>query len=270
MATGMTLTLCLSTLHKNRPLAKYVLWSRIDQKSCFKSILAANLLPIVIDTIHSDKGLITDIVEFENRIQELGADNIVCLFATTSCFAPRQSDDILSLGRLCNKYNIPHLINNAYGLQSKLISNKIEHAGSESRIDLFVQSTDKNLMVPVGGAIVAGFDAHIIEAVTHLYPGRASISQTLDVFITLLSLGKNGYMKLVLEREECFEQLKNAMILENLTYNTISIAISLNKFNSKNVAMIGSMLFKRGASGARVVTGEDTIAIDQYSFKGRY
>ena len=40
------------------------------------------------------------------------------------------------------------------------------------RVDAFVQSTDKNFMVPVGGAIVAGFDEKFIDAVSKTYPGE--------------------------------------------------------------------------------------------------
>jgi len=40
------------------------------------------------------------------------------------------------------------------------------------RVDVFVQSTDKNFMVPVGGAVVAGFDASLIEKIGKLYPGE--------------------------------------------------------------------------------------------------
>lgn len=43
MATGMSLTLCLSALRPKRPKAKYVLWPRIDQKSCFKCIFTAGI-----------------------------------------------------------------------------------------------------------------------------------------------------------------------------------------------------------------------------------
>lgn len=38
-------------------------------------------------------------------------------------------------------------------------------------MDAFVQSTDKNFMVPVGGAVVAGFDEKFIDAVSRAYPG---------------------------------------------------------------------------------------------------
>lgn len=39
-------------------------------------------------------------------------------------------------------------------------------------MDAFIQSTDKNFMVPVGGAIVAGFDENFIDAVSKTYPGK--------------------------------------------------------------------------------------------------
>lgn len=39
------------------------------------------------------------------------------------------------------------------------------------RIDAFVQSLDKNFMVPVGGAIIAGFDEDFIKEISRTYPG---------------------------------------------------------------------------------------------------
>ena len=35
-----------------------------------------------------------------------------------------------------------------------------------------MQSTDKNFMVPVGGAIIAGFDKAFIQSVGKMYPGK--------------------------------------------------------------------------------------------------
>ena len=46
MATGMALVLCMLTLKLKRPKAKYVLWPRIDQKSCFKAIVSAGLIKL--------------------------------------------------------------------------------------------------------------------------------------------------------------------------------------------------------------------------------
>lgn len=41
VATGMALVLTMLALRTQRPNSKYVIWPRIDQKSCFKSILTA-------------------------------------------------------------------------------------------------------------------------------------------------------------------------------------------------------------------------------------
>lgn len=49
MATGMALTLSFLTIAEKFPSKKYVLWGRIDQKTCLKSILSANLIPVIIE-----------------------------------------------------------------------------------------------------------------------------------------------------------------------------------------------------------------------------
>lgn len=276
MATGMTMTLSLLTLKANRHDANIVLWSRIDQKSCFKCILTANLVPIIIDTVRVDNELQTNVKEFENQIDSFGPDQIVCIVSTTSCFAPRGCDDLESLSVLSKKFNIPHLINNAYGLQSTYLTHQIEQCQRVGNVDLVVQSTDKNLLVPVGGTILTGFNEKIINDVAKNYAGRASSSQTLDVFITLLHLGCEGYLKLVKERKEMFSYLKEE--LEKIATkhgeklfvnkrNPISIAMSLEHFDNSKVTMIGSMLFTRNISGARVISTNETKAIDGYEFK---
>ena len=63
MATGMSLTLTMLSLKRQRPGAKYVVWSRIDQKSCFKSILTAGLEPAIIElVILASHWLVTDLL----------------------------------------------------------------------------------------------------------------------------------------------------------------------------------------------------------------
>jgi O-phospho-L-seryl-tRNASec:L-selenocysteinyl-tRNA synthase len=62
LATGMTLAMCLLTLRSKVAAAadsdaaapKYVIWSRIDQKSCFKSIITAGLIPLIVDHVLDD------------------------------------------------------------------------------------------------------------------------------------------------------------------------------------------------------------------------
>ena len=101
-------------------------------------------------------------------------------------------------------------------------------------MDAFVQSTDKNFMVPVGGTIIAGFDKLFISKVSQCYPGiticdifvvrpkmteyclflsgRASSSPIIDLFITLLSLGSKEYISLVKERKQLYQSLKEGLV----------------------------------------------------------
>jgi O-phospho-L-seryl-tRNASec:L-selenocysteinyl-tRNA synthase len=277
MATGMTMMLALLTLKAKRFDSNLVLWSRIDQKSCFKCIVAANLVPIIIDTIGQEDELHTNVGEFENQINILGAENIVAIISTTSCFAPRGCDDIEALSKLSKKHGIPHLVNNAYGLQSTYLTHQIEQAQREGNIDYVVQSTDKNLMVPVGGSILFGFNTELVNDVAKMYAGRASSSQTLDVLMTLLHLGRDGYMKMVHERKEVFAYLQERLGILATKHNEktivnkrnpISMAMTLASFDRSKVTAIGSMLFTRGVSGARVVSTEENKTIDGHTFSG--
>ncbi len=61
------------------------------------------------------------------------------------------------------------------------------------RLDAFVQSTDKNLMVPVGGAVVASHSEDFIKTVAQMYPGvilwivvfNSWVSYHIWMFLTL-------------------------------------------------------------------------------------
>lgn len=252
------------SIRHDKPNAKYVLMPRIDQKSCIKSILVAGYTPIILENeLHGDE-LRTNLSLMEEKINELGVDQIACIFSVTSCFAPRSPDKIDEIAVICKKYNIFHLINNVYGLQSTKCTHLINTASKIGRVDVVVQSTDKNLMVPVGGAIVAAYDEEIINKIAHFYPGRASSSQSLDVLITLLSMGSLKYKSLLQERKENFVYLKNelnelAVTMDEKVLNTpnnqISIAFSLASFgsNSKELTEIGSFLFTRNVTGVRLV-----------------
>ena len=74
-------------------------------------------------------------------------------------------------------------------------------------------------MVPVGGAIIACFDKSITDNISKLYPGRASASQSLDLLITLLSMGSNSYRELLKERKECYIYLKDELNKVATKYN---------------------------------------------------
>ncbi|XP_054538787.1 O-phosphoseryl-tRNA(Sec) selenium transferase isoform X2 [Pan paniscus] len=280
MATGMSLTLCFLTLRHKRPKAKYIIWPRIDQKSCFKSMITAGFEPVVIENVLEGDELRTDLKAVEAKVQELGPDCILCIHSTTSCFAPRVPDRLEELAVICANYDIPHIVNNAYGVQSSKCMHLIQQGARVGRIDAFVQSLDKNFMVPVGGAIIAGFNDSFIQEISKMYPGRASASPSLDVLITLLSLGSNGYKKLLKERKEMFSYLSNQIKklseaynerLLHTPHNPISLAMTLktlDEHRDKAVTQLGSMLFTRQVSGARVVPLGSVQTVSGYTFRG--
>ncbi|KAM4612334.1 O-phosphoseryl-tRNA(Sec) selenium transferase [Polymixia lowei] len=280
MATGMSLTLCFLTLRHRRPRARYIIWPRIDQKSCFKAMITAGFEPVVVENVLEGDELRTDLEAVERKMEELGADNILCVHSTTSCFAPRVPDRLEELATMCAKHDIPHIVNNAYGVQSSKCMHLIQQGARVGRIDAFVQSLDKNFMVPVGGAIIAGFSESFIQEISKMYPGRASASPSLDVLITLLTLGANGYKKLLAERKVIYSCL--AQELTNLAsvhgerllhtpHNPISLAMSLDGLQAesdKAVTQLGSMLFTRQVSGARVIPLGKEQTISGHTFRG--
>ncbi|KAF6774712.1 hypothetical protein AHF37_06078 [Paragonimus kellicotti] len=309
MATGMTLTLCLLTLKQRRPAgARFVIWPRIDQKSCFKCILAAGLIPVPINpregsddpkrSVECQHQLGCDLKRFRQALtrpaayllkhwpeaaqrqgitsadaDKHGPESVVCALTTTLCFSPRVPDRLFAITRACMDHGVAHLVNNAYGVQSPRCMRMIESAGQlvtqkqsglvkngtdlgkqcsfddedlvpaetgetsiavqPSAIDLlYVQSTDKNLMVPVGGAIVAGFTADLVNAVAKSYPA-------LDL---------------------------NPLISVSSSTTTTSGRIAWQRLTK-----LGAQLFTQGCSGVRVVLPATAGTVEQlgvYTFPG--
>ena len=288
VATGMAITLTLLAMKAARPkAARYVLWPRIDQKTCLKAVVSAGLEPVVIQNLLCGDQLSTDMDAIVAQVEQLGADNIVCVVSTTSCFAPRGADKVVEIAKLCTTTGIGHIINNAYGVQSAALCKLITSAWRKGRVDAVVQSTDKNFMVPVGGAVIAaGSTSSLIEAVNKTYPGRASLSPLLDVLMTLLYWGQKGWECILHDREELFgyakEQLEHvaAELSEKVLStpdNPISLALTLTKLqpatgesrsSAKHTSFLGSMLFKRSVSGTRVVARGVTSHVAGIDFEG--
>ncbi|KAK2572093.1 O-phosphoseryl-tRNA(Sec) selenium transferase [Acropora cervicornis] len=164
VATGMTLVMTLLTLKQTRPGAKFVIWPRIDQKSCFKCILTAGFEPVIVENVLEGDELRTDLAAVEKQVKDLGSENVL----------------LEEVAKLCKEQAVPHVVNNAYGVQSSKCMHLIQQAARVGRVDAFIQSTDKNFMVPVG---------------------RASATPSIDLFITLLSLGSQGYQRLLQQRK---------------------------------------------------------------------
>ncbi|EER10891.1 hypothetical protein Pmar_PMAR015694, partial [Perkinsus marinus ATCC 50983] len=134
---------------------------------------------------------------------------------------------------------VPLIVNNAYGLQCTKCCSLIEETNRDPQVDAVVQSTDKNFLVPIGGSIVIG-QSDLVSDVGGGYPGRASMSPILDLFITLMSLGKSGWLSMLRKRREMFKDFKMKLqrwtlerglrVLE-VPWNRISLAIDLSSLD---------------------------------------
>jgi len=272
-ATGMALTLCFLTLKLKKPNAKYIILLRIDQKTCIKCIYTAGLEPIIIEnkvTDLEDKTtgvgpLETNIDHLNDVLKNYNLDDILCIMSVSSCFAPREPDDIVKIGNIARQNNLYHVVNNAYGLQCKKTIDMLNKANKSNLVDIVVQSTDKNFMVPVGGSLIYSTDKNIIKDVSENYPGRASANCVLDMFITLTNMGKSGLTQLLKTRKKNFDLLKMELTLlaneldEKVILNVrnkISIAFTIKHLGSK-ANDFGAWLFNCGVMGARVVTRDE-------------
>lgn len=52
-------------------------------------------------------------------------------------------------------------------------------------------------MVPVGGSLIYTNNKNLLKKVGENYPGRASAGPIVDLFITLLCMGRNGLIELL-------------------------------------------------------------------------
>lgn len=300
LCTGMSMALVLSSLQRNMykkgERRNVVLWSRIDQKTCYKAVLSAGFECVVVPTRVDGDMAVTDMEAMRHNLEKY-KDRVLAVISTTSCFAPRVPDDIDEIGKLCQMENVAHVINNAYGLQcQKVIVKLINRACVVGRVDAIVCSTDKNFLVPVGGAIVISPRESVIQRVGQVYAGRASSAPILDLFITLLSMGLSGYKKLLHHRQELVKEFDKRMQQVAEKYgerrldcpkNTISFGITLNRLSQKDdddgdmvakksttmtPSLFGSMLFTRCVSGTRVVSkdgvGGGTKVIEGQEFRG--
>ena len=154
---------------------------------------------------------------------------------------------------------MPHFVNNAYGVQCAMCMKAIGAASKHGRLDLFIQSTDKNFLVPVGGAVVVSpaKNGALTDAVRKNYPGRASIAPALDVLITLLSLGKNGWREALEKREDAFEYMRERLRLTAEAHgerlletpgNPISMGVTLSALE-RDLARIESGEARRDGRG---------------------
>jgi O-phospho-L-seryl-tRNASec:L-selenocysteinyl-tRNA synthase len=78
--------LVLLTLRPRRPpTARYVVWTRIDQKTCFKAIRSAGLEPVVVENQLVGDCVCTDLEALKRAVESLpdGIDSVLCIASTT-------------------------------------------------------------------------------------------------------------------------------------------------------------------------------------------
>lgn len=122
----------------------------------------------------------------------------------------------------------------------------------------------------------------LVTRLCKMYPGRANATPLHDLFITLLSLGRSGYVSLLSERKSLLPLMREGLRaiaekhggrLLSTPGNTISFAVTLNGLlcareggegrgdeeedvkedEEGELSFLGAMLFTRGVSGTRVV-----------------
>ncbi|MBZ3881408.1 O-phosphoseryl-tRNA(Sec) selenium transferase [Sciurus carolinensis] len=182
------------------------LLNKITNSLVLDIIKLAGFEPVVIENVLEGDELRTDLKAVEAKVQELGPDNVLCIHSTTSCFAPRVPDRLEELAVICANYGIPHIVNNAYGVQSSKCM-------------------------------------HLIQQ---------------EMFSYLSS-----------ELKKLSEAYSERLLWT--PHNPISLAVTLktlDEHQDKAVTQLGSMLFTRQVSGARVVPLGSVQTVSGYTFRG--
>nr|MDO8114480.1 O-phosphoseryl-tRNA(Sec) selenium transferase [Candidatus Sigynarchaeota archaeon] len=273
MATGMSLGLCMATIHQEWEKVSpgdpwkrsEVIIPRVDHKSPIKGIKLAGFTPIIIPSIINGDAVE---VPFE-RIKEAITEKTAAILSTTAFFPPRLPDNVKNIAKLCKDLSIPHVINNSYGMQSETYLKVLRGGIDAGRIDYIVQSTDKNFLTPVGGAVICSPSIEKMEVLSQTYAGRASAQPLVQFLAAVLSLGLSGYRKLMEEQKANRQYLQEKVgefaskigqrLLE--IENPIATAMTLNGLTRD----VGGMLYNLRVTGPRVVfPGEYGSCIDRY------
>ncbi|MFX1394676.1 MAG: O-phosphoseryl-tRNA(Sec) selenium transferase [Promethearchaeota archaeon] len=266
LCTGMSLALCLGALkpdwndHKLINKRKVIV-PRIDHKSILKAIdLVGCSVNIVNGKLFGDAVRIP----IENIKAKLD-DDCFAIISITSFFPPREHDDIKEISKLAKEHDLVHIVINAYGVQSTDWMKLIRSAIDAGRVDVIIQSTDKNFLTPVSGALITSPYEDTITKISQAYAGRASATPIVNFLISMLSLGLNGYQNLMEEQKKNRELLEkrlketakkiNEKILE--IFNPVAVAISLEKLKKEQLTALGGALYNLRVTGPRVYNPED-------------
>jgi O-phospho-L-seryl-tRNASec:L-selenocysteinyl-tRNA synthase len=261
LCTGMSLSLALGALKpdqskNNLNYKRTILVPQIDHKSLLKSIdLIGFKAKIVPGQIFGDAVRIP-IAHIESNLD----DDCFAIISVTSFFPPREHDNIKEISKFAQKNNLVHLVINAYGVQSPEWMKLIRSAIDAGRVDAIIQSTDKNFLTPVGGAIIASPSKENITKISQTYAGRASATPVVNFLISMLSIGVSGYQKLIEEQQKNRKilEMKLKVIAEKLderildVYNPVAVALSLKNMKEDQLYALGGALYNLRVTGPRV------------------
>ena len=258
LSTGMSIGLSFAAIRKKEK-KKIVLCTRIDHNSPIKGLELVGLTPKIVEST-----LINDAVQVDpDNIKHNINEDTLAILSTTTFFPPRETDLIKEIAKIASDSGVYHVINNAYGVQSREIMKKIQGAIDVGRVDAIIQSTDKNFLTPIGGSIIASPIEQFIEEVSACYAGRATAAPIIQFFAAILSLGIQGYEKLRDTQE------KNLVLLKNLLNevaqkhnermlqisNPIACAMTLNQLDPQK---FGGILYELRVTGPRAYKKGET------------
>jgi O-phospho-L-seryl-tRNASec:L-selenocysteinyl-tRNA synthase len=257
----MSLSLTLGALRPdssedNSNTKRTVLIPQIDHKSLLKSISFMGLKKKIVEGKIFGDAVKIPIEDIESNIDK----DCYAIISITSFFPPREPDDIKNISKLAQEKDLIHIVINAYGVQSPEWMKLIRSAIDAGRVDAIIQSTDKNFLTPVGGALIASPIKENINKISQTYAGRASATPVVNFLISMLSLGISGYQKLIDEQQQNRKLLeeKLSLVAEKLNerildiYNPVAVALTLENLKKEHLFAIGGALYNLRVTGPRV------------------
>ena len=266
LSTGMSLALIFSGLRRENGI-EHVLYPRIDHKSPQRGILLSGLDVVETPTILEGDSVTTDLGALESKMAK---ENKAVVLTTTTFFPPRVSDPVKAIAKLCDEHDIPHVINNAYGVQSSELMKEVSSAIDAGRVDAVVQSSDKNFAAPVGGSIIVAPTAKVIDQTAESYAGRATAAPVVQTLAALLVIGLSKYNAYRAEQKANLQLLKSKLesIAESIdervldVKNPVSMAMTADSLDVKD---LGARLYTHRVTGPRAVAkGDYGSCIDDY------
>jgi O-phospho-L-seryl-tRNASec:L-selenocysteinyl-tRNA synthase len=265
LTTGMTLAMTLAAA-RNISGKREVVYPRVDHRSPLKAIEFVGMRAKVIDgEVFGDAVRVPT-----GKIQGAVTAETAAVVSTTTFFPPREPDDVKEIAKIARDLGIFHIVNNAYGVQSRVIMSKLRAAMDAGRVDAVVQSTDKNFLTPVGGSIVCSSHEGFIRKISETYAGRATAAPFAQFLASILSLGEEGYERLRDEQEKNRKRLEE--LVEDLAqrhrqrllkvFNPVAVAMTLSGLDARK---IGGALYNERVTGPRALEpGDFGVCCERY------